>query len=121
MLELIAENLAPIMFLALIGFLLPMAALVAFTSWDFFVTSYWQNEGSSNYGGLPQWPVKFLIPLAFALLFLQGLSELIKRCAIINGDLPDDKLDSGHPAAARSAGHLEVPSISGDRSASQKK
>ena len=79
-------------------FLLPMAAIVTYTSWDFFVTSYWQNEGSSNYGGLPQWPVKFLIPLAFALLFLQGVSELIKRCAIINGDLPDDGLDAGHPA-----------------------
>ena len=79
-------------------FLLPVAAIVAYTSWDFFLTSFDQNEGSSNYGGLPQWPVKFLIPLAFALLFLQGVSELIKRCAIINGDLPDDKLDGGHPA-----------------------
>ncbi len=49
-----------------------MAAIVAYTSWDFFLTSFGQNEGSSNYGGLPQWPVKFLIPLAFALLFLQG-------------------------------------------------
>ena len=97
-------------------FLLPMAALVAYTSWDFFVTSFEQNEGSSNYGGLPQWPVKFLIPLAFALLFLQGLSELIKRLAIINGDLPDDKLDAGHPAAARAAGHLEVPAIAGEAS-----
>ena len=72
-------------------FLLPMAAIVAYTSWDFFVTSYLQNEQSSNFGGLPQWPVKFLIPLAFALLFVQGVSELIKRIAIISGDLPDDR------------------------------
>ena len=89
--------------------LLPMAALVAYTSWDFFVSSWQQNEQSSNYGGLPQWPVKFLIPLAFALLFVQGISELIKRIAIINGDLPDDRLDGGHPATARDAGHLELP------------
>ena len=43
-------------------FLLPMAALVAYTSWPFFVASYEQNEQSSNFGGLPQWPVKLLIP-----------------------------------------------------------
>lgn len=88
-------------------FLLPMAALVAYTSWGFFVTSWEQNEQSSNYGGLPQWPVKFLIPLAFAILFVQGLSELIKRIAIINGDLPDNT-HTGHPAAAPAAGHLAL-------------
>src|SRR5262245_6999329 len=93
-------------------FLLPMAALVTYTSWDFFLSSWGQNEQSSNYGGLPQWPVKFLIPLGFALLFLQGISELIKRCAIINGDLPDDKHDAGHHGATRAAGLLEVPAVS---------
>lgn len=96
-------------------FLLPTAALVAYTSWGFFVASWLQNEQSSNYGGLPQWPVKFLIPLAFALLFLQGISELIKRIAIINGDLPDNRLDVGHPAAGHDAGHLEA---GGDATAS---
>ena len=89
-------------------FLLPMAALVAYTSWPFFVSSYEQNEQSSNFGGLPQWPVKLLIPVAFALLFVQGLSELIKRIAIINGDLPEDGPGAGHSAAARS-GHLALP------------
>ncbi|MTD94425.1 TRAP transporter small permease subunit [Hyphomicrobium sp. xq] len=101
-------------------FLLPMAALVAYTSWDFFVSSWQQNEQSSNFGGLPQWPVKFLIPLAFALLSVQGVSELIKRIAIINGDLPNDWLDGGHPAA-RTAGGLEVAAILGDRAADQKR
>jgi TRAP-type mannitol/chloroaromatic compound transport system permease small subunit len=86
-------------------FLLPMAGLIAYTSWDFFLSSYEQNEQSSNFGGLPQWPVKFLIPLAFALLFVQGISELIKRIAIINGDLPEDRPGS-HPAMASASGHL---------------
>lgn len=95
-------------------FLLPTAALVAYTSWSFFLSSWEQNEQSSNYGGLPQWPVKFLIPLAFAILFIQGLSELIKRIAIMRGDLPDDRLDVGHPAAALDAGHLEARSIAAD-------
>ena len=90
-----------------IFFLLPMAAVVVWTSWPFFVSSYEQNEQSSNYGGLPQWPAKFLIPLAFSILFIQGVSELIKRIAIIRGNLAETD-GSGHPAAAPSrSGHLD--------------
>lgn len=79
-------------------FLLPAAALIIWTSWDFFQSSYAQNEQSSNYGGLPQWPIKAVIPFAFALLFAQGLSELIKRIAILRGELEDSAPASHHPA-----------------------
>ena len=44
---------------------------------------------SSNAGGLVRWPVKLLIPLGFALLILQGLSELIKRIAFLRGLIPN--------------------------------
>lgn len=74
-------------------FLLPMAALVIWTSVPFARLSYVQGEGSSNFGGLPQWPLKALIPVAFVLLFAQGVSELIKRVAIMRGEMDD-------PAAA---------------------
>jgi TRAP-type mannitol/chloroaromatic compound transport system permease small subunit len=47
------------------------------------------GEQSSNSGGLPQWPTKSLIMIAFALLLLQGLSELIKRIAIVRGLIAD--------------------------------
>jgi TRAP-type mannitol/chloroaromatic compound transport system permease small subunit len=88
-------------------FLLPMAAVVVWTSWPFFLTSYEQNEQSSNYGGLPQWPAKFLIPLAFSILFIQGVSELIKRIAIMRGELAETD-GSSHPAAAPArSGHLD--------------
>ena len=88
-------------------FLLPMAGVVVWTSWPFFLRSYEQNEQSSNYGGLPQWPAKFLIPLAFSILFIQGVSELIKRIAIIRGNLAETDA-TGHPAAAPSrSGHLD--------------
>jgi TRAP-type mannitol/chloroaromatic compound transport system permease small subunit len=70
-------------------FLLPSAALLLYHSWHYFLTSYFQNEQSTNPGGLPQWPIKALIPAAFALLFLQGLSELVKRIAIMQGLLPE--------------------------------
>lgn len=66
-------------------FLLPMAAMLAWTSWHYASSSWGQYEGSLNSGGLPQWPIKMLIPLAFALLFVQGFSELIKRIAIMRG------------------------------------
>ncbi|MGL1386136.1 TRAP transporter small permease subunit, partial [Vibrio parahaemolyticus] len=68
-------------------FLLPMAGLILWTSVPFAALSFTQREGSSNFGGLPQWPLKALVPIAFGLLFLQGLSELIKRIAILRGDM----------------------------------
>jgi TRAP-type mannitol/chloroaromatic compound transport system permease small subunit len=105
-------------------FLLPMAGVVVWTSWPFFLRSYEQNEQSSNYGGLPQWPAKFLIPLAFSILFIQGVSELIKRIAIIRGDLAETDA-TGHPAAAPSrSGHLDhtlAPPSSGAASGARSK
>jgi TRAP-type mannitol/chloroaromatic compound transport system permease small subunit len=44
---------------------------------------------SSNAGGLIRWPAYALIPLGFALLMLQGVSELIKRLAYLQGQGPD--------------------------------
>lgn len=92
-------------------FLLPMAAVVVWTSWPFFLQSYAQNEQSLNFGGLPQWPAKFIIPFAFSILFVQGLSELIKRIAIMRGELPEPEEGLGHPAREPDrSGHLQDPS-----------
>jgi TRAP-type mannitol/chloroaromatic compound transport system permease small subunit len=70
-------------------FLLPFTIVVLITSWPFFTASLAVYEQSTNAGGLPVWPVKFLVPFAFALLFLQGISELIKRIAVMRGEIPD--------------------------------
>jgi TRAP-type mannitol/chloroaromatic compound transport system permease small subunit len=43
------------------------------------------REISGNAGGLIRWPVKLMLPAGFALLLLQGLSELIKRVAYLRG------------------------------------
>lgn len=51
------------------------------------------GEQSSNSGGLPQWPAKSLIMIAFALLLLQGLSELVKRVAVVRGLMADPHAD----------------------------
>lgn len=64
-------------------FLLPVTVLLAYMTWPFFVKSWNIQEGSSNAGGLIRWPVKLLPPIGFALLTLQGLSELIKRVAAL--------------------------------------
>jgi TRAP-type mannitol/chloroaromatic compound transport system permease small subunit len=81
-------------------FLLPVAAVMLYTSAPFFWHSFLQNEQSSNAGGLPQWPAKFIIPLAFALLLAQAISEIIKRLAIISGHLQETASGGGHHAAA---------------------
>ena len=43
---------------------------------------------SSSAGGLIRWPVKIFLPLGFGLLMLQGISEVIKRVAMLTGHMP---------------------------------
>lgn len=81
-------------------FLLPFCLVMIVTSWPFFLKSFKLNEQSLNAGGLPQWPAKFLIFAGFVLLFFQGVSELIKRIAVMRGDLEDRETALGHKAAA---------------------
>jgi TRAP-type mannitol/chloroaromatic compound transport system permease small subunit len=68
-----------------IVFLMPVCLLLSALSWPFFAQSFAVNEWSSNAGGLLRWPIKFVLPCGFALLALQGLSEIIKRIAALNG------------------------------------
>ena len=66
-------------------FLLPTCIILAWLSWPFFVQSFDTLEASQNAGGLIRWPIKLVLPAGFALVALQGLSELIKRVAFLNG------------------------------------
>lgn len=93
-------------------FLLPIAAVIVYTSWPFFATSWAQNEQSLNAGGLPQWPAKLLIPLGFTLLFVQGISELIKRIAIIAGYDLDDGPQNGASEVVRVGRKIRTPTVS---------
>jgi TRAP-type mannitol/chloroaromatic compound transport system permease small subunit len=72
-------------------FLLPLTIIMIVTSVPFFLESFRLNEQSFSAGGLPQWPAKSLIMIGFALLALQGISELIKRIAIMRGIIPDPR------------------------------
>ncbi len=72
-------------------FLLPFAGMMVYLSWPFFVSSYVSGEQSSNAGGLVRWPAKLWVLIGFVLLFAQGISEIIKRSAMLAGhlDIPE--------------------------------
>ncbi|MBJ6133219.1 TRAP transporter small permease subunit [Ochrobactrum sp. Q0168] len=70
-------------------FLLPFCFITIYLSWPIVEAKFSSGETSNNTGGLVLWPVWTLIPIGFGLLALQGLSEIIKRIAILQGRLPD--------------------------------
>jgi len=81
-------------------FLLPLTIIMILTGVPFFLVSYGQNEQSLNAGGLPQWPTKALVMIAFIMLLIQGLSELIKRIAIMRGLMDDPHATLVNPIEA---------------------
>jgi len=77
-------------------FLIPLCIVMIITGGPFFMRSVEVNEQSSNAGGLPQWPAKSLIIIGFMLLLVQGISELIKRIAVMRGLIPDPHASQVH-------------------------
>jgi TRAP-type mannitol/chloroaromatic compound transport system permease small subunit len=73
--------------------LLPAATIILWFGWSAFLESYRIDEISGDAGGLLRWPIKFVIPLAFFLLILQGVSESIKRIAFLRGLAPAEQTD----------------------------
>ncbi len=66
-------------------FLIPFCILMIATSWSWVANSWAVMEVSPDPGGLPRYPLKTVIPVTFALLILQGLSQVIKSVATIKG------------------------------------
>ena len=66
-------------------FLVPFCLFAIWISWDFVANSLEVLERSPDPGGLPRWPLKLVVPVAFGLLGLQGLSEATKRAAFLSG------------------------------------
>jgi TRAP-type mannitol/chloroaromatic compound transport system permease small subunit len=81
-------------------FLMPLCIVMIITGGPFFVRSYKINEQSGNAGGLPQWPAKSLIIIGFTFLLIQGISELIKRIAVMRGLIPDPHATQVHALEA---------------------
>lgn len=69
----------------LVFFLLPAMAVLAWLSWPLFLDKYATGEMSPSAGGLIRWPFMLLLPLGFGLMFMQGLSEIVKRICYLKG------------------------------------
>jgi TRAP-type mannitol/chloroaromatic compound transport system permease small subunit len=98
----------------LLGHLLmlaPMTVIILWLSYPYFIESFTDGEVSNNAGGLPVWPAKFLIFAGFLLLFLQMISEVIKRAAVLMGVIDDPAAETVHGHApsdtAPAGGHNE--------------
>ncbi len=101
----------------LLVFTIPLALILMSLSWPLFTRALESGEMSANAGGLIRWPVLLIIPVGFAIVGLQALSEAIKRFAYLRGlraepftpdhekhdelSLIDEIKDSGEPQGAR--------------------
>lgn len=73
----------------IVFFLMPLCLFIAWTALPSLGKAINTMEVSANPGGLLRWPLYILVPIGFSLLFLQSLSELIKRVAFVSGKGPD--------------------------------
>ena len=90
--------------------LFPFCFICIYLSWPLFMQAYNTGEMSSNAGGLIRWPVYALVPAGFALLLLQGVSELFKRIAFLMGQ-GEDALSSDETMSDEQKELLELETI----------
>ena len=83
----------------IIVFMMPMVIITMYLSWPVFMLAWTSGEGSANPGGLIRWPVRLLMPVGFFLLMLQGISELVKRVAVLVGAGPNSLRKEKGPTA----------------------
>lgn len=76
-------------------FVFPLCYLLISLGMPLFLNAWNSGEMSSNAGGLLRWPVYALIPMGFFLLFVQSVSELIKRFAFLTGNGRDPLAHEG--------------------------
>jgi len=80
-------------------FLIPVCVAIIGLSMPVFLLAYQSGEVSANAGGLILWPIYMMLPLGFALLLLQAVSELIKRIAFLKGLIADPTLKVGEKSS----------------------
>jgi len=64
-------------------FLFPFCTFAIVTSWGRVAEAWRTLEGSPDPGGLPRYPIKTLVPIAFALLILQGIAIVAKKIRVL--------------------------------------
>lgn len=95
--------------------LLPVSLILLWFGWQWFLESYRIGEMSTDAGGLVRWPVKLVVPVAFVLLILQGLSETIKRAAFLKGLISDEAEHDSHLKDILKMVEDELPADRGNR------
>jgi TRAP-type mannitol/chloroaromatic compound transport system permease small subunit len=70
-------------------FLMPFTLLMIWYFVPYVSLSYRNGEVSNNAGGLTIWPAKALLLIGFSMLALQGISEIIKKIAVMRGVIDD--------------------------------
>jgi TRAP-type mannitol/chloroaromatic compound transport system permease small subunit len=115
--------------IGIVVFTIPLSIIMIDLGWPLFQRAWETNEMSNQAGGLIRWPVLLLVPLGFAILLAQAVSELIKRVAFIRG-LRDEPFTVEHEKsdeellveelAAKAAEHERELAAQLQRSTSQK-
>lgn len=74
-------------------FLLPFSVFCLWVSWPSVRNSWAVQEGSPDPGGLPRYPLKTMILVAFALLLLQGIAEAVRHAWVLSGrdEVPEER------------------------------
>jgi TRAP-type mannitol/chloroaromatic compound transport system permease small subunit len=66
-------------------FLLPFCIFAFYLAWPSAMQSFDIRETSPDPGGLSRWPIKLAVPIAFVLLTLQGVAEVLRRALFLAG------------------------------------
>ena len=91
-------------------FLMPFVILMIVYFIPYVGLSYRSGEMSNNAGGLILWPAKSALLIGFVLLGFQGVSEIIKKVAVMRGDIDDpNPFVSAHEQA-----ELEAKALAGE-------
>lgn len=88
-------------------FLFPLCYMGIVLSRPYVANSWRQMEINRNAGNIPVYPIKTAIIVAFALLAIQGLSELIKNIAFLSGHPNSGSLHAKAPISEVDGGVTE--------------
>jgi TRAP-type mannitol/chloroaromatic compound transport system permease small subunit len=95
-------------------FLWPFALMTIHFSQRYVASSWAAQEFSPNAGGLPRYPIKTLIVVAFGLLIIQGLSQIIKHAAFLRGHPSSGSIYANEAAQAPAPAPAAAPSAAGE-------
>ncbi|MEJ7137164.1 TRAP transporter small permease subunit [Amphibiibacter pelophylacis] len=98
-------------------FLMPVVYFVITMVMPLVIRAFESGEMSNQAGGLIRWPVYALVPIGFALLGLQGVSEFIKRWAYLKGLIDDPTRKASEKSAEQELAEAILAQQNADKAA----